>query len=212
MYTTLVAVKDELGIPQSTTRFDNRLNRLIYAATALVSNYLRRGDLGKEQVTEYFQGTGYAELYVRKWPILSVANVTVGGTQYLQGNDFSVFSYGDDPGYLWRQYGWPQRPGIIGDLTPDIDINSRDYNIRVDYLAGYDLPTVNPDGSENLGTLPAGIYAATMRQTAYMFARRTLVKQERTPGGFWAQFEPGEEEDGIVDEIKPYLAPFIRHL
>ena len=123
--TVLVTVDDfntYTGNYETGTEIDELKSQIIVSAEEVVANYLGFDPMTDER-SDYVSGIGNNHLYLYAWPITQVDLVSVNGVQ-LTSDDYSVSAEGR---YLRLNAGvWPV--GVE--------------NIRVDYTAGWTVPTM----------------------------------------------------------------------
>lgn len=77
--TSLIAVKEWLGIDPDLTDSDVTLTRLIDAASQHVLNFVNRSSFAPAEYTMNFRGNGHSSMLLRNWPVISIASVGIGG-------------------------------------------------------------------------------------------------------------------------------------
>ena len=118
------------SLPEATK---NNIIRLINAASAYIETVTGR-KFRKQEYTERHFASGYQELCLNQYPILSVESVEDD-----EGGTLSGYSFTDtgEYGVLFRDEGWAVK-GYRQGLSDDIRLSSR--YLTVKYTAGYVLP------------------------------------------------------------------------
>lgn len=164
--TTLEDVKVMLGIDpdDEDSRRDALLVNLINYASAWIESMTGR-HLGKNHYVQRYVGSGYQELVLREWPILSVEYIkdTVSG-QILPPDSYDIDMDGDI-GVTFKDDGWPFN-GYVGGLAYDYLLASR--YLEVSYTAGYVLP--KDATPEEPCTLPADLQGVVWSIIQQQFA------------------------------------------
>ncbi len=193
--TTLQAVKDELGIADSSQ--DERLQRMIRGATDKARAELNRV-LPRETVSEAFRaGPEYggdappAALSLSRWPVDASADftVTVDGTE-LASSDYELDV---QSGLLWR-------------LSCGLRCGWRFASAVVAYTGGYAMP------GSSIVTLPADIEdgaLALIRSRYAAMGRDPSLRRREIPGviseDFW--IENGDSTNALPPEVERYWSP-----
>lgn len=205
----------------STTAWaDARVEQVINAVSAAVERYCGRGFAYRAltaSAPEYYQGTGRAELYVRRWPIIEVERVRINGSEI---EDYELTADMSLDGWIYRQIGWPILAAGYGDLTQDRDMSQQAWPIDLVYTAGYILPQYdatedadyNPDSAAR--DLPYDIEEAVIRACTEVLTRPTAgLTSETTPGGWrreWGKTSSGQAQavGFLTTEVRALLDPY----
>ncbi len=167
----LNGIKAILKIPLTTTTQDEQLNYLRHVAETVVKKYCKR-DLELTNYTEYRDGTGTPDLWLRQRPVQSVAAVYMdpGGyygdgpnafpstSLFRNGIDYALIRDGSNgegnSGILKRlsgnpiasSIGWPWvwRAGTLTAMIPAVWTISIG-GIKIMYSAGYDPANIPAD-------------------------------------------------------------------
>jgi hypothetical protein len=117
--TTLTNVKTELSISSSSD--DSYLERLIGAATGLISSYTKRTFHYGTAITEYVHGFGTPHLKVSRTPIVSITSITYDGST-IDSDDYEVRGSDANAGIIYKPSCWVWStnagPGITHLPTP----------------------------------------------------------------------------------------------
>lgn len=159
--TTLERVKEELGIDEENTNFDNALTRYINEASGFIQSYIGRNIAFTENHVEVLGGSSDNYLLLKNRPIVNVNSVLRDEEEiedYLENpDDYSS-------GMLYRDAGWPKSSYITG-LVGDFHGKRRNYTVNYDY--GYVLPKDVTE--ENPQTLPSDIEGICIGLTCKKF-------------------------------------------
>jgi len=146
--TNLDKVSDHLGIGSTDSAEDNLLVQLIEEVEQVVFEYTGRGEeLGQSLAfTEYYDGTGRHELWLRKFPVTSVTTLSVDGggyygkgttpfpssTDWTEGTEFAIPLVEESE----KNRGKVVALGSVDFRTPSVWPRGTG-NIKVIYRAGY---------------------------------------------------------------------------
>lgn len=214
--TTLANVKEEYA---AISKFsDGVIIRRINAVSNTIENFLRR-KLGYRVTTvdqpEYQPGRGYSKLFLDRLPIYQVTQIIIHTLSDIMDvgepdDEYTRSDKFDQMGLLYRSVGWPSRPGILPDMTRDVDTTNLAYNIEVAYIAGFWLPwmffpsdsgpnpTAPPTDPPGIQLLPADIESVCIDETiaSLLKPKSYHLIEEKTPGG-WMKKYPANGTSGI---------------
>ncbi len=215
--TTLSAAKEELGIPADDVSQDQRIKRLINAATSAIGKYCDR-DFARATITaETHPMAGGLRVVFKRTPIVSIVSVTanaavIPSTSYLLENA--------DAGIVFFPAGLPEygtrRRGIAQDIQP----GTHSPLLSLAYVGGYVTAQQARVGGELAGedvTLPDEIETACLDLVGYYKAQRGQIGeiQSESVGDASVTYraDPGaasESNIGIPAHIRGRLNPYRR--
>ncbi len=115
MLTTVIAVKEQLGIPTSDTSQDNIIQRQIRAVSTAIENYCKRRFAAQDYV-HTFDPTYTDTILSKEYPIIDISRVTY------DGDNLAVTEYIFDHTRIFKAEGtWNKK-------------------VEIEYAAGYALP------------------------------------------------------------------------
>ncbi|MUG24764.1 hypothetical protein GNQ08_20560 [Paenibacillus macerans] len=155
MLTTLKRAKKLMGIPVDDTSEDFYITTALAAASNIIEREAKRS-FEYKNYTQTIDGPGTQFLRLRNYPVHSVSKLNVCGADWMD-KEFKIES---ENGMLFYRSGWPCGPRAI----------------EVEYLAGYILPSDDPDAPK--ATLPENIELACVL-FAQMLLNDPNVKSER---------------------------------
>lgn len=142
--TTVADVKFVLGIAQTDTTKDDRLQSLINLISGRIEAWCGRQFTEQTYSEEAYDGDPECELILKQYPITEVAAVTVDGVSLASEiSDETRFQVYEEEGYLWRAAGW----------------YARRKGIKVTYTAGY-------------ATIPAALASACIEWVIILYEGR----------------------------------------
>ena len=215
--TTLAAVKEELGITD--TAQDDRLKRLINAATSAIKRYTSR-ELGKATVTnERAPLAGGPRIVFQRIPIVSVTSIAVEDSLVL----FDTTAYiveSSIAGVVYVKAGLPRygfhRSGIAQDPQPGTEAPI----LLLTYVGGFVTPAQADVGGTYAGetvTLPAELETACIDLVTYYNSHRGVAGEisSETLGDASVTYRDngasaGEDRAGIPQHIRGRLNPYKR--
>ena len=201
--TTLQAVKDELGIMDSSK--DSVLERLINAASEAIEQYCGRHFEYEQGVQETLAGTGGSRLVLSRIPVRAVTSVTVSGMPL---DDYVV----EDPkaGILYRGAGWPWTARAwAGFISQDPLIGTESRDIVVTYDAGFVTPQQEADSGGTLTRdLPHAVEEACILTvvTWYLNRGENLSITSEGLAGVWVRYD----RSVLPQPARELLAPYKR--
>lgn len=189
---TLSEMKAELGLTDTTD--DAVLTGLITRLEGRFDDHCRRAFAREAAVVEYFDG-GQFSLYLRHWPIESVASVHISADQewtdetLLPATDYRIYTERGRIGYCRGAIAWPA--GVR--------------NIRAIYTGGYAAPGVTPPAGEF--AVPEALRGLFVMQCAYEFRNRLhLGEQSVSAQGASVSMAPAD----FLPAVKAGLIPYMR--
>lgn len=195
--TTVAEAREFLGIASDDDSQDLALIRYINSASAMIASHCKRVFELKDYV-EFKQGRNSSRLILDNYPIVRLTNVTAND-ETLNLQHIRVLA---DNGMLYRPTGtFPSavRGGRLLYPKPD----EYDYNILVEYQAGYVLPKDESD--ENPRNLPFDIEMACLRMLRVMKkdkevaeGKNLILKREQI-GDWIGEYEP--ENKGVTKNL-----------
>ena len=193
-FTTLTAIKAELGITASTD--DNMLVQMILEATDYIIGYCGR-TFAREAVTETFDAFGGSMAMLTITPVIAVSAVT------LDGSTVSSTSYSIDDanaGFLFRETGWTTTH-ISASHVENVILSQGRRDWSVSYSAGY----IMPGSTAGQRTLPYDLERACLDLVKQFYFRRgedPTVKNQRT----------GETSETLFEDVGRYgISPNVRN-
>ncbi len=203
---TVNDVKIRMASEASDKADDEMLAQIIRGVSAVFDIITERTFIiNQADVTEYYDGG--MELYVDRWPVVSIASLKISAdwdwssvTALVADTDYRLQSKNGRIYYL-PGISWPYSSGRQkGDFPCGID------NIQIIYTGGY----IGPDGSVLAGQtgLPDDIREACIQQVMFYFKRRhdiglTAVSAE---GQSITKFSP----HNLLPSVKTILARYKR--
>ena len=170
--TTLAAAKEELGITDSTQ--DDRLRRLINAATSTINRYCGRV-FSKATITDERQLlVGGPRAVVGRAPIVSITSITIeGATTAIDSS--SYIRENDEAGVLYFKSGLPASGFHRGGISQDRQPGTEAPILLFTYVGGYVTPAQADTGGAYAAatiTLPDEIETACLDLVGYYNAHR----------------------------------------
>lgn len=163
--TTLNNVKTVTGV--SGSAYDDLLSLLINRTSMAVKTYLAR-QLARATRIEEIAPSARQLLLLNEWPILSVTSITCDGIALVKDQDYRMDAQDAAIGALYKENGWATSYLVRG-VTQDPVSAMR--SIRVEYVAGYYLPS-DPEYIEGAdASLPIDIQSAVDDMIAEQFLR-----------------------------------------
>lgn len=173
-------VKDELGIANATTTYDNRITRLVNGASAAVVNFCNR-PFSRAYASELY-GIGAfrpVKLILRRTPVLSVESVYSDYFVAPALLDTTEYDREDDEaGFLYMSGRWSTTAVRRGDVAQDYEPGSEERTYQVNYVAGY----VSEPQVDAAGAWPGAVKAAHVGQLVRPAASQTQLWQCSTFG------------------------------
>lgn len=151
--TTLVVLKDWLGIPASSVDDDEILTRLITAVSSAVETYLGRAMTSAAR-TEYYTCRGGTVLLLQHYPITAVATLTV------DGEAIPAYSSLTGAGYIIQTSKL-----LLNGYTFSTPCSTDHNNVTVVYTAGY-------------STIPGDIEQAAIHLISLRYRERDRIGQQ----------------------------------
>lgn len=181
---TLARCKRHIGISEADTSNDELLTDLINEATDAIETRCNRRFL-LTSYSEWVDGEGDDELFLKNFPIISVSSLVDGETtlterESVTDDGFVVY---DEEGYIWNDSGFSQGHK----------------NISISYVAGYASDSYPED-------LVKG--AVLLVSHWYNVRGAEGIEAERTPGGYSVQY--AKDIDDIPSEILSLVIPYKR--
>jgi hypothetical protein len=145
------------------------------------------------EAPEYHEGSGRLYLYLRHYPVVSIAAVKVNGSVV---TDFRNSPDDLREGRVYRESGWPILAPRYCDLTRDPDFSRQREHIEVAYTGGYKTfaQGVAGDGEHEV---PEDLEMCVFRELRELLTGgdgQSRIKSERTPGGTaYTYFDDGFE-------------------
>lgn len=175
--TTLDNVKAYMQIADTDTSSDEVLERLITSFSAWFINQVNRDSLLTDDYVERRNGQGGDSMTMRRYPVQSVASVTIDGHPIAASADGSH-------GFVFDEFS----VFLIGDT-----FRRGRQNVAVSYTAGYD-------------TVPADIEQAVIDQVVFTHRRApNLGSTAQTQGGILtASFSQKDLAPGVAAVIANY--------
>lgn len=135
--TTVAAVKLWLGIPDSQTGSDVKIQALVTSASRWLLNYISRGNILSTTYTDRFTASGWGQtsLLLPRWPVTSVSALSIGQTAI-------PASVAPGPGNTPNGYLLEPWDGIPAGTLQSINLYGYAFGggpqgISVTYVAGY---------------------------------------------------------------------------
>lgn len=155
MLASLSYAKPFFGISLDDTSEDITIKSLLIAASVAIETEMNRS-YKKAQYTESIDGPGTQFIRLRNYPVHSVGSLVIDGQQ----QDSMSYEIEAERGLLFKRAGWPR--------------GSR--RVKVEYEAGYILPSDNPN--DPVSDLPENIKLACV-MLAQILMRTPGIKSER---------------------------------
>ena len=166
-------------VSASTTGADAAvLSRLITSMSGSINGYLARGFLLPTTISERYDGPGSQRLYFRRWPILSIASLTVNNITVPPASQPA-------PGQTWPNNGYLVEPwdGIPPGKMQAVDL----YGGAWGY--GFSAPAFVP-GRENIAVTYTAGYQVTNEQV--------LISSSPPEYQVLAPYGPWGSDQGVV--------------
>lgn len=210
--TTLQAVKDWLGIPESNLASDTQLTRLIDAASRFVFGYINRDSFIEQSYTQNFKGNGKQGMLLRNWPVTAITSVGV--------NSMAI------PAAVFNSTGYPTTHGYAlsddRDSQVSLDLFGYSYLLgtpcRIVYVSGYStsenyeiLASDSPD-TTNVFTPSSG--GQWVSDSGVTIGGNVAVKVTSTPASgeysvdSWGTYTFSNDDDGQEAIISYSYAPW----
>lgn len=186
-WTTVAAVKEELGIPAATVTYDALIQTRITRASARLLKFTNLRGVAFRRYEETLPALGYStRLIVTRTPIvnlLKVEHVNLG--LVIDGGDGTeitseVLVEDEGAGFLIRRFGWgwsALRSGMLGIRLTEMGDplpNTEEPAYRLDYEAGWVMPSQSlpaPVGPNTPEAFPEDLELAAIKQVAHQMRK-----------------------------------------
>jgi uncharacterized phiE125 gp8 family phage protein len=188
--TDLTEAKQYLKVAVNTD--DDLIQGLINACSTAIENYCRRIFLN-QSYSEFYDGNQTRYINLKNYPVSAITQVQVNGVTL----DKSSYLVKNDTGVLTRVGPYPN--GFTGVSTSRFNTiwNRGDYNIKVDYTAGY---TTIPDDVELACKMfVASIYKADVANFSTTFNEGFVFKADAIPVQVKLMLQPYVDTSGGVN-------------
>lgn len=186
--TTLAAARRWVGSSAASTD-DELLQELIASSSRAILGQLDRGNLFPQALTEVQDGKDTTGITLGRWPVISVASLTVQGST-ISPTSWPAASGGSQAsGYFLSGYdgfppGSPQRISLVGGLR----FPKNPQNIAIAYTAGYQITaeagTVTASDYKVQAAAPYGPWAADVAVTKADGTAMTKVASSPAAGQY----------------------------
>jgi len=135
--TTLIDIKNSIGIPHNHTVDDSFLNTNLEAASEMIQKYLG-GKIEEASITGYkLSGRGTQRLFLPNFPVVEVDAITINDEDVLSEIEIESMRA------IYREKGFPKKTYVTSlEFAP---IPNWEYkNIEIDYTYGWKMPVQYP--------------------------------------------------------------------
>ena len=185
--TTLEHAKQQIGIPDADTNYDDILTRFINSCSNIIENYCDRKILARDY-TDYFSGNNQRNFMLSQWPIQTIDEVWIDqnsmfddSNDQLDSTEYAIDQLSDDSiGII-----------LLGGQVFPVGIR----NIKVVYNAGY-------------SSVPAEIEEACLWWVDNLYTMRDNRSINTKSKG--KNNENTTYRDDLPDVVKNMIAPYVR--
>lgn len=179
--TTYAKVKTSLGLTDDTEQTE--IARLITAASKKICQICDRDDFISAVYTEYQDGTGTNQLYVRNWPITAITSIY----------DDELRNFTDEAYLIASSYYFAHPTMPIITLLYGLTFLKAISNVKIVYTAGY-------------STIPADVDDACIELVKLKYNKKGSrgVESEKI-GSYSVTYSKEDIPQDILDTLTPYM-------